>query len=123
VERQGFNWHKTRDDFRSWIVPVLLSGADEDTYEEITEVTNGFTNVVLTMQVNGVEVPVEHLEESLWRNVEKGVQEKAWEICREVAQVDNLQKLLDLAKEAIERELYMHLTQGAGIKVPEEDDE
>jgi hypothetical protein len=117
-----YNWHTTEEEFLQWAAPTLLAGTDEELFKQVSIATNSFENVTITMQINGIQVPVEHFEKQFWINVEQGVQKKAFDICKEVAQLDDLQKLLDLAKNAVERELYMHLTQGAGIDFSEDDE-
>lgn len=66
----NFNWKDVgQDDFLKWLVPHLLTGEDEKKQLELSEATEGFTNVELTMQINGIEVDASHVIERFNQNI------------------------------------------------------
>lgn len=78
----GFNWQDEREHSpKKWLVPVLITpltkGRDNKKFREIEEATAGFTNVEITMQINGIEVSVDHFLARLEDNIEHAAREEA----------------------------------------------
>src|SRR5215217_6372498 len=64
-----FNWHdesrRDRTSFKSWLVTNLISpvSRDKDQFDAISKATDKFTNVEITMQINGIESNMNYLTE------------------------------------------------------------
>lgn len=80
-----FNWHSLRDmdsgtdeGFLRWmLVNLVTRRCDDEDYsrsrtllEQLSDASNGFTNVTLTIQANGIDLNVEHFVSSIRRNME-----------------------------------------------------
>ena len=67
-----FNWHDDRDSFFSWMVTSLISpvAQERDNFEELSAATDKFRNVTLTMQINGISVPVNNFIDGIKHNME-----------------------------------------------------
>lgn len=66
----NFNWHELdRDDFLSWMVVHLVAQESWDKsdgkFEQLRDITDGFSNVTMNIQINGVEVNVSHFVDSI----------------------------------------------------------
>lgn len=73
----GFNWQaEPESSVKKWIVPLLLSDEVKD-HSRFHEATDDFTNVAITMQINGIEVSVDHFLECLEDNIEHAAREEA----------------------------------------------
>lgn len=66
----NFNWHELDSDgFLSWMVVNLISQDSWDKsngkFEQLRDLTDGFSNVTMNIQINGVEVNVSHFVDSI----------------------------------------------------------
>jgi len=101
-----FNWHALDehsdyhgDEFLKWMVPTLLSEHDDDhqtradmdhVLNRVGEASDDFKNVVMTIQLNGIDVNVEHFVHNVFLNMRWYARRAALEELRQRADVTQL---------------------------------
>lgn len=80
-----FNWHDEvtrRSSFKEWLIPTLLgsTGNDREKFDALAEATQGWTDVNVTVQVNGIDVDPEDFFDSVERNLSLLTADKAREL-------------------------------------------
>lgn len=98
-----FDWHKEPENFLNWMLVNLVTGIREDTdlFKKISEESKGFTNVTLTMQINGYDVPVDSFIKGIENNMEYKAQKAAEEMVKGIPQLLKLRELLDMFEGAV----------------------
>lgn len=116
-----YDWQAApTDSFQDWLLPVLLASANESKLTELTDATSEFTDVVLTIQVNGVEVDAERLVRRLEQERDQAVKIAARAMLDSVGFGD-LERDFRQAEVAFRTALELRL-QAAGIALPESED-
>lgn len=98
-----FNWHGS-DGFINWLIPTLLVGNDAE-MEELREKTNHWSNVELTIAVNGVTLDPTHFLQSLEMNIDRTAQAAAARFVKESLGLENLVESLTDFGRAVQREI------------------
>jgi hypothetical protein len=93
-----FDWQKEPENFLKWMVPHLLAGLkdDDETFDKIYDATDGFENVTLTIQINGVDIPVKHFVDSIAMNMDVQVELAARQMIKDIPKLKKLKNLMDL---------------------------
>jgi len=104
-----------------WATTVVVSSnRQEDVIDHLSELTNGFTECVMRITLNGVEVDAQHLmtrlDETLDHGIESGVQEKI----KEFGYFSELNEAMSRAQTAAKEALYAEMA-AFGIKIPYDD--
>lgn len=61
-----FDWHARDEDFVKWLfVHLIANKTGTDQFDQLSAATDKFTNVKLTMQVNGIELDAQRFIESV----------------------------------------------------------
>jgi hypothetical protein len=69
-----FDWQGTQDEFLKWLLPSLLAQhLNAESIDELSRLTNKFTDISVTMQVNGVSVDPTHMFESIQQTMDYSV--------------------------------------------------
>lgn len=115
-----FDWQAQPEGFLKWMFVSLLSG-EHDLIKQLSEPTDHFTNVILTMQINEVEVDTAGFIESLERNITYKAKDAAKELVRKpldelVPDLQLLQETIQAAEHAIRNAIQAKL-KAAGIKI------
>ena len=91
-----FNWHDEvtrRPSFKEWLIPTLLgsTGSDREKLDALAEATQAWTDVNVTVQINGIDVDPEDFFDSVERNLSLLTADKAREL------VDGDERLRELS--------------------------
>lgn len=114
-----YAWEGTNNDFIHWLLPVLLVGRD-DLRDDLAEKTEKWSKVTLTMQINGVEMPTEHLLKGIEMNMRHFAALEASRMVNELARFGDLQDLLSEVQTAVLQKVKREIGD-AGIELPDED--
>lgn len=114
---------ETSASFLSWLLPHVLvdlekrHGGDWASAEEqIMAATDKLTNCVLTMQINGIEVNVDHFLASFMRNLDYQAERAAVELVQRSCFGDEITEIMS----TLRRELLQRLGD-LGIEIREDD--
>lgn len=106
----NFNWHELdHDEFLSWMTITLVTQArKDDIFEKLNILTKKWTDVNLTIQINGVEVSAENFIEGIKSNMsywaEQKAEVKAHEILESVRdKINEVEELLDDVAQELRR--------------------
>ncbi len=103
-----FDWQARGEDFVKWMfVHLIADQRDADPqFERLSEATDKFTNVKLTMQVNGIEVNAKNFIESVEFAYKQHAENTAKEIVAEaIPDLSELQDAVFEAQRALEKKL------------------
>jgi hypothetical protein len=116
-----YDWRAEPESFLKWLLPTLIAGREN--FDDLSEATNKFTDVILTMQVNGIEVPTEHFIKSLMMNYEKETRDAAREMLDNVVQITDIEDLINDLHAALKDTIRERCT-SAGVELmwSEDDD-
>lgn len=89
-----FNWHERDEDFVKWLTTSMLGMIGNDNFAELSERSAAFTNVKLTVALNGMEVPAEEFLERLNRAMQDRVQRRVREWFEEAQPLRDVQDLM-----------------------------
>lgn len=119
-----YNWQAGKEDFLKWMVVNLVSGMrdDDEMFEQLSEATDKWRRVELTVLINGVEVPVEKFVEGIERNMERNVRESVAETVKQLPDMEYLREALYDAERAATNVLRSKLY-NAGIMIDDPYDE
>lgn len=109
-----YDWQAELESFLKWLLPTLIAGREN--FDDLSEATNKFTDVVLTMQVNGIEVPTEHFIRSLMMNYEKETKDAAYVLLNEVVNVENIETLITDLQASLKNHIMERCT-SAGVEL------
>lgn len=118
-EGYTFDWQKLDefDDyeaFLSWAFVNLTVDTDDqgvdralskEKFEQLSEVTKNFTEVTLTVQVNGVAVNPEHLMRGIEVNMKRYAQEAAAKTLEELTAFTDVRATVAVLQEAVVRRI------------------
>ena len=85
MSKWHFNWQAEPEGFKKWLFVHLLSEAGVDIISVLSEPTDKFQDVVLTVQANGVELDAEAFFNATERFMENNIKNEVRRL------VDNLQ--------------------------------
>src|SRR5262245_11410950 len=71
-----FNWHDQPENFLKWMLTSCIASMKVD-FDALKAATNDFTDVVITMQVNGIEVPAKGFIDGIQSNMDWEVNQAA----------------------------------------------
>lgn len=105
-----FNWQDAPEGIAKWLlVAVIPASQRPDIIPRLSEATNKFTEVDLTIQVNGIEVDAGALLDRIERTMNYRAQVEAQRLLDGIGRFDDLQNLLDrvqlAAKTAVRQRL------------------
>lgn len=104
-----FNFHDSGE-FLNWLIPTLLVGNDTQ-MEELHEKTDKWTNVELTIAVNGVALDPAHFLKSLEMNIDRTAQAAAARFVQDSLRLDDLVESLTDFGRAMQREIVTRARQ------------
>jgi hypothetical protein len=108
-----FDWHARKQDFVKWMFVHLISGNREQDpkFEKLSEATNKFRNVQLTMQVNGIELDAEKFIEYVEHSIKTYSKNAAKRIVEDsIPDLEELQEAVYNAQRALADKLKNSLT-------------
>lgn len=113
-----YNWQAGKEDFLKWMVVNLVSGMrdNDEMFERLSEATDGWQRVELTVLINGEEVPVEKFVEGIERNMELNVRESVAQTVKHLPDMEYLREALYDAERQATQVLRDRLLE-AGIDV------
>lgn len=116
-----FDWHNEPEGFFKWLLPHILVSKNHDLIDELSDKTDKFTDVQLTIQVNGVELDAQHFMDAFLAWTESGIKNFAKEMVQEplselVPDLQQLQETVQNAERAIRNEIQKKL-KAAGIEI------
>lgn len=93
-----FNWQKEGWDgsFLGWVFVKLVPHTDKKRFEELSKATSGFTDVKLTMQVNGIEVDTQEFIETLPKVLQAYAEKHAKTVLSELAAFEELREYIQV---------------------------
>jgi hypothetical protein len=102
-----FNWHELdTESFLSWMVVNLIAGrSNEKLFTELSESTNGFTEVDMHITINGVELDPKHFADSIQHNMTYMAEQAAKEMLTELGELDTLRESLNDFQENVAEKL------------------
>lgn len=88
AEEYRFDWQGQHGaagrSFEGWLIPTLLSGADWDVVSgPLQEATKNWTDVLVTVQINGIEVGAREFFASIDRNLTYLIEREAKRLVEE----------------------------------------
>lgn len=111
-----------KDSFANWFIPAALGNMRDKTFSKIIEKKDENGGFVVTMQINGVEIPCEEALIRLGEQFDRLIDKNAEEIANDLFQkeltkhVDFFDSLFDGVKKKISDEVRKKL----GIKIEQE---
>lgn len=122
-----YNWQAGKEDFLKWMVINLVSGMrdnndDDEMFERLSEATDKWQRIELTILINGEEVPVHKFVEGIERNMERNVRESVAETVKQLPDMEYLREALYDAERAATNVLRSKLYD-AGIMIDDPYDE
>jgi hypothetical protein len=116
-----FDWQAEPDGFLKWLLPVVIPVSQKaDLIEQLSAATDKFTNVELTIQVNGIQVDAQAFLTAVERNMDHSVSAEARRLLDEIGKFEDLHELLRDAERAARRSIEQRLTD-AGFELPDSD--
>lgn len=118
-----FDWQKRDEDFVKWMFVHLIADKrqEDPRFETLSSATKGFTDVQITMQVNGIEVNAQNFIESVENAYRQHAERTAKDLVRDMPRMQELEDVLAeaqrQAKSAIEEAFAR-----AGIDLDLDDD-
>lgn len=133
-----FDWHSLRDEnsgtdegFLKWMLVNLVTFTHEpndldranekNLLERLSDTSDGFTNVTLTIQANGIDLNVEHFVTSVRRNMEWWAKKVAVEEIRRHTDVTELFDVAESFRVAMRTE-SRRVAHALGIRLNEDGD-
>ena len=117
-----FNWHETgEEDFQRWLIPTILADLprEQSRFDELSELTRNWSDVNVTVQINGVEVDPAGFFTSIERNITYLTEREAARLVGDNARLSEIHSVLDTFERVIRREARMALG-SLGIDLQEE---
>lgn len=118
-----FNWHETgQDDFQRWLIPTILADLprEQSRFDELSELTGNWSDVNVTVQINGVDVDPTGFFTSIERNLTYLTEREAERLVREEADLTAVYTTINRFQDAVRREMNEALI-GLGIDPREEE--
>lgn len=118
-----FNWHETgQDDFQRWLIPTILADLprEQSRFDELSELTGNWSDVNVTVQINGVDVDPTGFFTSIERNLTYLTEREAERLIREEADLTAVYTTINRFQDAVRREMNEALI-GLGIDPREEE--
>lgn len=120
-----FNWQKEPEGFLKWLIPHVLPKDDPkatmSAVDQLSKATDKFTNVELTMLINGIKVDARRFLTRVEQNMEYYARQEAARMLNEIAGFDEVQERLDTIRmhfiSEVESTFRKH-----GIELPEWND-
>ena len=102
-----FDWQARNEDFVKWMFVHLIADQRKvDNFDELSNATKGFTNVEITMQVNGVEVNAQNFIESVEEAYKQHAERAAKQMVDDaIPDLWDLREAVDDAQHALTRKL------------------
>jgi hypothetical protein len=121
-ESTGFtyDWQQQEEGFLKWFLPTLVTTMDSEVFNRLSEATDKFTNVTLTIQVNGVDVPVENFLSGVESNMTYYANKEAGRLVTSIPRLERLRELMDDADYAL-RERLTQIMAEAGVDLGNSD--
>lgn len=116
---EAFNWHSEPEGWRKNLL-INVVPQDKETFEQLSAATEKFTNVTVTMHVNGIEVDVDKFLDRIQSQFDWSVEARAKELVREVVRFDELQQTISDVEHAVKRDCYDKLRK-LGVEIHEDD--
>lgn len=120
-----YNWQNGKEDFLKWMIVNLVSGmrGDDEMFERLSEATDKWQRIELTILINGEEVPVHKFVEGIERNMELNVRESVAQTVNQLPDLDHLREALRDAEQAATQVLRDRLREvGVYVDNPYEED-
>lgn len=101
-----FDWQKEPEGFLNWMMPTLVTALPEGMFERLSEITRGWTEVSLTIQVNGVDVPVKSFLSGIERNMTYFAQKAARDRLDDIGELNELTEELAGLRDMVQRRAH-----------------
>lgn len=124
TEEFRFDWQAEGENtFLKWMIPLLLGDVlkDDRKHEEMVEATAKWTDITLTIQINGVEMPVREFLIGIEHNMNYYAEKEATRMLQEASSFPKLRDDLS-ALEAGVRVQMRGVAQALGLRVDWEED-
>ena len=111
-----------REGFTAWMIINLVTQAREDgQYDQLDELTNKWTDIDLTVQVNGVDISPEHFLKGVESNMHYWAEKKAARAVESVLDGvrDEVEKVEDILRQT-EALVKSRLESELGFSFPED---
>lgn len=125
----SFDWHQENrkgdyGSFLGWMIPTLiayghLGESAHDLGDRIGDASDGFKDVRITMQVNGIEVDPAHFVEGVESNMRWTAQKRAQELVQETMN-DLFDPISELAED-FRRKIKLLVAEKTGYELHEDD--
>lgn len=128
-----FNWHELGEydepGFLKWMLVNLVSESHtgetraelDNLVTRVGEASDDFDHVVMTIQLNGIEVNVEHFLRGLFHNLQLSTQRYVWEQLRALPDLDELETAVGTFRRAVLAKAR-RVADNLGIQLTEEDE-
>jgi hypothetical protein len=114
-----FDWHaEGRDSFVGWALVHILPPMTNEQMGKLSEETDKFTNVTLTIQVNGIEMDAKPFLDGIDRNMEHFAKVEARKMVAAMTKLNRMDRLMEFLQEQVELVAREEL-RDAGIEIPE----
>lgn len=125
AEEYRFDWQAQGGaagrSFEGWLIPTLLTGTDWDaTKDALHEATKGWTDVLVTVQINGVEVNAQGFFSSIDRNLTYLIEREARRLVEDDERLNDIAEAAYRFQEDCKRAAKYRLGQ-LGIEMREDD--
>lgn len=135
VEPLVFDWHKLSgtDDYESflhWMTVNLVTyerestdtdrTAERDLVQRVSDASDGFKNVELTIQLNGIEVNAAYFVRRIERNMTWMAEREAKRVLTENAEATELRSISNILQRALRRRAEQ-VAGSLGLELDEED--
>lgn len=114
-----FSWHDLPEGFLKWMIVNLMpkwNKIDNELWEQIKVATEKHTNIVLTIQINGIEVDAMKFVDSVKYNMDRAVVREAQRIVEEETVFNEITSALYDLEKTVKGHLRYELRK-AGIEL------
>lgn len=120
-EEFRFDWQAQPEGFLKWLLPTLISSRHHDgLIDQLSAATEKFTDVRLTVQINGVDVDPAAFLTGVEMNMVHYAKAEARRLVDEIGELALLRELLEDVERSAVRQLEQRLA-AAGIELPDRD--
>ena len=114
-----YNWQAEPEGFLKWFLPTVVSAQNQAKFEELSEATDRFHDVRVTIQINGIEVDARKFFEGCERTLEASARAEARDMLNELGDFEEVYDVLRDLRVHLRAEILNRLSR-AGIELPGE---
>jgi hypothetical protein len=114
-----YNWQAEPEGFLKWLLASIIPKNSD--FEKLSDATDKFSNIELSISVNGIEMDAEAFLNGVQRIMNHNVELEANSLLSQFGRFDELREMLDAAEYAAKKAIEDELTKnGISIEIYED---